>query len=416
MDTAKQYELAREQFAAYGVDTDKAIEKALAVPVSLHCWQGDDVTGFENPNGELTGGIQATGNYPGKARNPAELRADIEKVLSFVPGAAKVSLHATYLDTDSPVARDQLEPKHFSRWVDWAKDQKIGLDFNETFFSHALSGDFSLSNADPSIRKFWVEHAKCCRRIGESFGKATGQTCFTNLWIHDGCKEVPVDCIAPRARLIESLDEIFAEPIDQTCNRDTLESKLFGIGSESYVTGSHEFYMGYCTSRQKMLTLDTGHFHPTELVSGKISALLQFLPELMLHVSRPVRWDSDHVVIMDDELMAIMNEIVRAGAEDRIHIGLDYFDASINRIAAWTVGARNARKALLRAYLEPTDLLKKCEIEGDNSSVLALKEEIKSLPWGIVWDYLCDKTEKYVGKSWLDETKKYEAEVTSKRI
>ena len=415
MDTMKRYELAREQFAAYGVDTDAAIDKALAVPISLHCWQGDDVTGFENPGAALTGGIQTTGNYPGKARTPDELRADIEKVLSFMPGETKVSLHATYLDTDAPVPRDQIGPEHFARWIDWANGLKIGLDFNETFFSHPLSGDFSLSSADPAVSAFWIEHAKCCRRIGEAFGKKTGNTCVTNLWIHDGCKEVPVDRFAPRKRLEESLDEVFSFETNPAWNRDTLESKLFGIGSESYVVGSHEFYMGYCATRKRMATLDTGHFHPTELVSNKISAMLLFLPELMLHVSRPVRWDSDHVVIMDDELMAIMQEIVRNGIEDRVHIGLDYFDASINRIAAWTVGARNARKALLRAYLEPAAMLKQCEANGDNTSVLALSEELKSLPWGIVWDYLCEKTGKYAGRTWLDETKKYEAEVTSKR-
>ena len=415
MDTMKRYELAREQFAAYGVDTDAAIDRALSVPISLHCWQGDDVIGFENPGGELTGGIQTTGNYPGKARTPDELRMDIEKVLSFMPGETKISLHATYLDTDSPVPRDQIGPEHFTRWIDWANSLKIGLDFNETFFSHPLSGDFSLSNADPAIRAFWIEHAKCCRRIGEAFGKRTGKTCVTNLWIHDGCKEVPVDRFAPRKRLEEALDEIFSFETNPAWNRDTLESKLFGIGSESFVVGSHEFYMGYCATRKMMATLDTGHFHPTELVSNKISAMLLFLPELMLHVSRPVRWDSDHVVVMDDELMAIMQEVVRNGIEDRVHIGLDYFDASINRIAAWTVGARNARKALLRAYLEPVALLKQCETSGDNTSVLALTEELKSLPWGIVWDYLCEKTGKYVGRTWLDETKKYEAEVTMKR-
>ena len=416
MDTMQAYTLAKELYAAYGVDTDAAIEKALAAPISLHCWQGDDVTGFENPDGMLTGGIQTTGNYPGKARTPDELRTDIEKVLSFMPGETKVSLHAIYLDTDHPVSRDKIGPEHFTRWIDWANEQKIGLDFNETFFSHPLSGNFSLSSADPAVRSFWIEHAKCCRRIGEAFGKQTGKTCVTNLWIHDGCKEVPVDCIAPRQRLMESLDDVFSVKINPAWNRDTVESKLFGIGSESYVVGSHEFYMGYCATRQMMATLDTGHFHPTELISGKISAMLLFLPELMLHVSRPVRWDSDHVVIMDDELMAIMHQIVRNGIENRVHIGLDYFDASINRIAAWTIGARNARKALLRAYLEPVDLLKQAEINGDNTAVLALNEELKSLPWGIVWDHLCEKTGKPVGRAWLDETKRYEAEVTSKRI
>ncbi len=415
MDLMQSYSLAKEQYAAYGVDTDAAIEKALSIPISLHCWQGDDVSGFENPTGALTGGIQATGNYPGKARTAQELRQDIEKVLSFMPGETKVSLHATYLDTDCAVPRDQIGPEHFTRWIDWANAQKIGLDFNETFFSHPLSGNFSLSSADPSIRAFWVQHAKQCRRIGEAFGKQTGKTCITNLWIHDGCKEVPVDCVAPRQRLLESLDDIFSLEINPEWNRDTLESKLFGIGSESYVVGSHEFYTGYCATRQMMATLDTGHFHPTELVSNKISAMLLFLPELMLHVSRPVRWDSDHVVIMDDELMAIMHEIVRNGIENRVHIGLDYFDASINRIAAWTIGARNARKALLRAYLEPVQLLKTAEQNEDHTSVLALTEELKSLPWGIVWDYLCEKTGKSVGRAWLDETKRYEAEVTSKR-
>ncbi len=412
----KAYEIAKERFAAYGVDTDAAIALADKKPISLHCWQGDDVGGFENPGAELTGGIQATGNYPGKARTPDELRADIEKVLSLLPGEHKVSLHASYLDTPEKVDRDAIEPKHFASWVDWAKQGGFGLDFNQTFFSHPLSGDFSLSSADENVRNFWIEHAKRCRKIGEYFGKETGKTCVTNLWIHDGCKEAPIDKFAPRERLVDSLDKIFAEKIDKKYNKDTVECKLFGIGSEAYVTGSHEFYMGYAASRGILATLDVGHFHPTETISGKISAMLLFVPELLLHVSRPVRWDSDHVVIMDDELMAIMNEVVRGGIEDRVNIGLDYFDASINRIAAWTIGARNARKALLRAYLEPVKLLKDLENAGDNTSVLALTEELKSLPWGDVWDWYCESKNVPDGAAWIKEVKAYEKEVTSKRV
>ncbi len=411
----KSYELARDMFAAYGVDTDAAIEKALNVPISIHCWQGDDVGGFENPDAQLTGGIQTTGNYPGKARNAEELRADFSKVLSYFPGKTKISLHASYLDTDKKVERDAIAPEHFASWVDYAKSEGIGLDFNETFFSHPKSGDFSLSSADKGIRDFWIEHAKCCRKIAEYFGREMGQTCYTNLWIHDGCKDNPVDRFAPRKRLEESLDEIFSLQVDPACTKDGLESKLFGIGSESYVVGSHEFYMGYCVKNQKLLTLDSGHFHPTEVISNKISSMLLFLPELLLHVSRPVRWDSDHVVIMDDELMAIMHEIVANGFEERVHIGLDYFDASINRIAAWTIGARNARKALLRAYLEPIADLKAYELAGDNTSVLAVNEDLKTLPWGAVWNMLCARDGKPTGREWLEDCKRYEADVTIKR-
>ncbi|MDD6263205.1 MAG: L-rhamnose isomerase [Clostridiales bacterium] len=411
----KVYEAAKEMYAAYGVDTDAAIEKALKVPVSIHCWQGDDVGGFENPDAGLSGGIQTTGNYPGKARTPEELRNDFSKVLSYFPGAAKLSLHATYLDAGKKVERDEILPEHFASWVEYAREEGIGLDFNETFFSHPKSGDFSLSSADKGIRDFWIRHAKCCRKIAEYFGRELGQTCYTNLWIHDGCKDNPVDRFGPRKRLEESLDDIFSLEVDPACTKDSLESKLFGIGSESYVVGSHEFYMGYCVKNQKLLTLDTGHFHPTEVISNKISSMLLFLPELLLHVSRPVRWDSDHVVIMDDELMAIMHEVVAGGFEDRVHIGLDYFDASINRIAAWTIGARNARKALLRAYLEPIETLKKFELDGDNTSVLAVNEELKSLPWGIVWDMLCERSGKPSGREWIEDAKRYEAEITSKR-
>ena len=411
----RAYEIAREKFAELGVDTEKAIANAMETPISLHCWQGDDVGGFENPGAALTGGIQATGNYPGKARTPSELRSDIEAVLGLLPGETKVSLHASYLDTDEKVDRDGIEPKHFKNWVDWAKGLAIGLDFNQTFFSHPLSGDFTLSNRDKGVRDFWIEHAKRCRKIGEHFGKETGKTCVTNLWIHDGCKDNPVDRFAPRERLMNSLDEIFSFETDPRYNKDTLESKLFGIGSESYVVGSHEFYMGYAASRKKLCTLDTGHFHPTELVSNKISAMLLFIDELMLHVSRPVRWDSDHVVTMDDELLAIMCELVRNDFLSRVNIGLDYFDASINRVIAWATGARNARKALLRAFLEPVEMLKKFENEGDSSSVLAVSEELKALPWGSVFDYMCAVNSVPAGQEWIAAAKAYEAEVMSKR-
>ncbi len=408
------YIIAKERFLEYGVDTDLAIKKTLEIPLSLHCWQGDDVSGFENPDATLTGGIQATGNHPGKARTPDELRADIDKALSFIPGIMKLSLHASYLDTETVVSRDAIEAVHYSKWVDWANMHGIGLDFNQTFFSHPLSGEFSLSNRDLSIREYWIEHAKRCRKIGEYFGRSTGKTCITNLWIHDGCKDNPVDRYEPRERLLTALDEIYSETIDPKYNKDSLESKLFGIGSESYVVGSHEFYMGYCITRNKLITLDSGHFHPTETVSNKISALLLYIPEIMLHLSRPERWDSDHVVTMDDELMAITQEIIRGGFENRVNFGLDYFDASINRIAAWIIGARNARKAILRAYLEPIGILKASEENDDNTSVLALFEEQKSLPWGAVWDYLCDQTE-VGGNNWLKEIKKYESDVTLKR-
>jgi len=410
------YENAKERFAALGADTEKAIETADNTPMSLHCWQGDDVNGFENFSGGLTGGIQATGNYPGRARTPNELRSDMEKAMSFIPGALKVSLHALYLESDAPVDRNAVEPCHFAGWADWANTIGAGLDFNQTFFSHEKSGDFSLSSQDPGIRDFWIEHAIRCRRIGEFFGKKIGKTCVTNLWIHDGCKEVPIDRISPRQRLAESLDRIFAEKIDEKYNKDALESKLFGIGSESYVVGSHEFYMGYAQKNGKLLTLDTGHFHPTETVSGKISAVLLFVNEILLHLSRPVRWDSDHVVILDDELSAIMQDIVRGSLFNRVNIGLDYFDASINRVAAWTIGARNARKALLKACLEPVDLLKKLEAEGDGTSVLALTEELKGMPWGAVWDYYCLTRSVPVGAKWLAEVKKYEEKILSKRV
>ena len=415
MNIEKAYEIARDTFAAYGVDTDAAIEKALNVPISIHCWQGDDVGGFEDPNAALTGGIQATGNYPGKARNAEELRADFSKVLSYFPGKAKISLHASYLDTDKKIERDAILPEHFASWVDYAKSEGIGLDFNETFFSHPKSGDFSLSNADKGIREFWINHAKCCRKIAEYFGREMGQTCYTNLWIHDGCKDNPVDRYAPRKRLEESLDDIFSLEVNPEYTKDGLESKLFGIGSESYVVGSHEFYMGYCVKNQKLLTLDSGHFHPTEVISNKISSLLLFSDEILLHVSRPMRWDSDHVVILDDELQAIAQEVIRNDFEKRVNIALDFFDASINRIAAWVIGSRNTQKALLKAMLEPIDLLKKAEYSFDYTTRLALTEEYKTYPAGAVWDYYCEQMGVPTRDKWLETVRAYERDVLIKR-
>ncbi|SDC30538.1 L-rhamnose isomerase [Halanaerobium congolense] len=330
------YKMARDLYAQWGVDVEEAMERLAQISISMHCWQGDDVKGFEDPEGELTGGIQATGNYPGRARTPEELRSDLDKAFSLIPGQHKLNLHAIYLDNEGEfVDRDQIEPKHFKNWVDWAKKQEIGLDFNPTLFSHAKADDgFTLTHPDKEIRDFWIEHCKRSRKIGEYFGKELGQPAVTNIWIPDGYKDIPIDRFGPRKRLKEALDEITAEKIDPKYNLDAVESKLFGIGSESYVAGSHEFYMGYAMQNDALLCMDAGHYHPTEVVSNKISAVMPFLDEILLHVSRPVRWDSDHVIILDDELQAIAEEIIRPGFEDRIHIGLDFFDASINRVAA----------------------------------------------------------------------------------
>lgn len=413
-DVQKGYELVRELYGAYGVDVDKAIAACDATPISLHCWQGDDVSGFENVGGALTGGIQATGNYPGKAKTPDQLRADIEFAFRFIPGAKKVNIHANYLESDSFVDRNAIEPEHFSKWADWAVEHGYGLDFNPTFFSHAKSESGTLSSADEETRAFWVEHDKRCRKIGSYFAKRTGQECVINHWIPDGSKEVPVDTLAPRMRLKDSYDQIFAEAAPGVV--DAVESKVFGIGAESYTVGSHEFYMCYSMSRDDVIaTLDTGHFHPTEVVSAKISSLLAFKPKLLLHVSRPVRWDSDHVVAFDDETRAIMNEIVRLKALDRVYIATDYFDASINRIAAWVIGVRNTRKALLEAMLEPVETMQAMEREGDNTARLAWTQEFKAKPFGLVWDYYCATHNCGVGLEWLDEVKKYETDVTLKR-
>lgn len=411
------YNLAKEKYAALGIDTEKVLESLEKVSISLHCWQGDDVSGFENPDGQLTGGIQATGNYPGKARTAAELRADLDKALSLIPGTHRLNLHAIYLENNGEkVDRDQIEPKHFENWVKWAKEKGMGLDFNPTCFSHPLSSDgFTLSHSDDKIRNFWIDHVKASRKIGEYFGKELGKTCITNIWIPDGYKDIPVDRLAPRARLKDSLDKIFSEDINPAYNRDAVESKVFGIGSESYVVGSNEFYMGYAVKNDKMVCLDAGHFHPTEVISDKLSAVLLYTDEVLLHVSRPVRWDSDHVVVLNDELRNIAEELVRHNFLPRTHIGLDFFDASINRIAAWVIGTRNMIKALLIAMLEPYAQLQKVELEGDWTSRLALLEELKTYPVGAIWDYYCMKKNVPVGEEWLREVKTYEKEILSKR-
>jgi len=410
------YQLARERYAEIGVDTDKAMDRLGKIPISLHCWQGDDVGGFENPETGLDGGLAVTGNYPGKARTPDQLRTDLEKALSMIPGKHRLNLHAIYLDAKRKVERNELEPEHFVTWVQWAKANGLGMDFNGTYFSHpkANSG-FTLSSADDSIRQFWIEHGICCRKVGAYIGKELGTPCVTNVWIPDGYKDIPVDRLAPRQRLADSLDRIFAERIDKAVHLDAVESKLFGIGAESYTVGSHEFYMGYATSRQILLCLDAGHYHPTDVISDKVSSVLMFVPELLLHVSRPVRWDSDHVVILDDELRAIAQELVRSGKLDKVHLGLDFFDASINRIAAWVIGTRCMIKALLIALLEPTDVLRKAEKSGDYTLRLAMLEELKTLPYGAVWDYYCARSDVPVGSAWLAEVKAYEKNVLAKR-
>jgi len=413
------YEIAKEQYAALGVDVDAAMRKLARIPISLHCWQGDDVGGFETVGAQLSGGgIQATGNYPGKARTVAELRADVEKALSVVPGKHRLNLHACYLENGGKfVDRNEMQPKHFQGWIDWAKSKRLGMDFNPTYFSHAKAADgFTLTHPDKAIRNFWIEHGIACRKIGAEMGRQLGTTTVTNVWIPDGYKDIPVDRTAPRERLSDSLDKIFAEPIDPAVHLDAVEAKLFGIGAESYTAGSAEYYMGYAVSRQKLLTLDAGHFHPTEVISEKVSSVLLFCPGLLLHVSRPVRWDSDHVVILDDELQAIAKELVRSGKLDRIHIGLDYFDASINRVAAWVIGTRNMLKALLIALLEPTAALRKVELKMDFTERLVKLEEMKSLPWTAVWDYYCVKKNVPVGAAWFDVIRQYEAQVLSKRV
>ena len=410
----KAYEMAVERYAALGIDVPSVLAQMQDFHLSLHCWQADDVAGFEVQAGELSGDIQATGNYPGKARNIDELQADILKAASLLPGTHRLNLHEIYGDFQGQVVdRDQVEPKHFQSWIDWGKAHGMKLDFNSTSFSHPKSGNLTLANPDEGIRQFWIEHTKRCRAIAEQMGKEQGDPCIMNLWIHDGSKDLTVNRLKYRELLKDSLDQIFAT--EYAHMKDCIESKVFGIGLESYTVGSNDFYIGYASQRGKMVTLDTGHFHPTESVADKISSLLLFVPELMLHVSRPVRWDSDHVTIMDDPTTELFQEIVRCNALDRVHYGLDYFDASINRIGAYVIGSRAAQKCMLRALLEPLALLRRYEAEGRGFERLALLEEAKALPWNAVWDMFCLKNEVPVGESFIAEVEKYEQEVTSKR-
>lgn len=407
------YEYARRRYAAIGIDTEEAIRKLQNIHISLHCWQADDVAGFES-TGELTGGIQATGNYPGKARNIDELRADILKALSFIPGTHRLNLHEIYGDfKDEKVDRDQVEFRHFESWVEWAMANGLKLDFNSTSFSHPKSGNLSLSNPDPEIRNFWIEHTRRCRAIADEIGRRQGSPCVMNLWVHDGSKDITVNRYLYRSLLKDSLDKIFETHYEHM--KDCLESKVFGIGLESYTVGSSDFYTAYCTANQKIVTLDTGHFHPTESIADKVSALLLFVPELMLHVSRPVRWDSDHVTIINDETLDLAKEIVRCNAIDRVNIGLDYFDGSINRIGAYVVGTRATQKCLMQALLEPIDTLRAYEAADKGFERLALLEEMKSFPWGEVWDEFCRRNNVPVGETYIAEIQKYEEEVLAKR-
>jgi L-rhamnose isomerase len=416
---SSSYPSARQTYADHGVDAEAALQKLADTPLSLHCWQGDDVGGFETAGAELSGGgIQATGHYPGKARTLDELRLDLETALSLLPGKHRLNLHACYADLGGKkVERNALTTAHFQSWIDWGREHVAGLDFNPTFFSHPLANDgWTLSHPDAAIRAYWIEHGIACRKIGAEMGRQLGSTTVTNVWIPDGSKEVPIDRKGPRERLASSLDAVFKEKLEPRFHLDAVESKLFGIGSESYVVGSHEFYLGYAAKHQKLYCLDAGHFHPTETIADKISSLLLFVPEILLHVSRGVRWDSDHVVILDDPTRALMEAVVRGSYLDRVHIGLDYFDASINRVAAWVIGARATQKALLLALLEPLDRLRRFEAEGDTTSRLALLEEAKSLPFGEVWNEFCRRQDVPGGFDWMDTVKQYEAKVSLKRI
>jgi L-rhamnose isomerase len=414
----KAYELAKEQYSALGVDTDKVIEKMNDVVISLHCWQADDVGGFETPNAELSGGgIQATGNYPGKAYTIDHVRSDLEKVFALLPGKQRLNLHAFYGDFQGEkVDRDQIEVKHFQSWIDWCKKLGIGLDFNATCFSHPLADSgFTLSSKDEKVRRFWVEHVKRCRAIAAEIGKQLKTPCIHNTWIPDGSKDIPIDRNGHRILLKKSLDEAMATPYPKEYMKDAMESKLFGIGVESMTVGSHDFYLGYTIRNNKLICLDNGHFHPTEQVGDKISACLQFLDELLLHITRPVRWDSDHVVTLNEEVQLIASEIVRNNYLNRVNIGLDYFDASINRIGAYVTGTRAVQKAFMIALLEPTNVLKNYEESGKNFERLALLEELKTKPFGAVWDYYCLKENVPVGEDYIAEIQKYENEVLRKR-
>lgn len=410
----KAYEVAKERYAEIGVDTEKVIKQLQDFHLSLHCWQADDVAGFEVQAGSLSGGIQSTGNYPGKARNIDELRADILEAKSLIPGNHRLNLHEIYGDFKGKVVdRDEVTVEYFQSWIDWAKENDTKLDFNSSSFSHPKSGSLSLSNPDEGIRGFWVEHTKRCRDIANAMGEAQGDPCIMNLWVHDGCKDMSVNHMLYRSLLKKSLDEIFAKK--QPMMKDCIEGKVFGIGLESFTVGSHDFYTAYAAQNQKILTIDTGHYHPTESPADKVSAVLQFVPELMLHVSRPVRWDSDHVTIMDDPTQELFSEIVRADALDRVHYGLDFFDGSINRIGAYVIGSRAAQKCMLRALLEPKATISEAELKGQGYRVLALLEEQKAMPWQAVYDEFCMRNAVPVGQDFLKEIDSYEANVTSKR-
>ena len=414
--THAAYTEAQKRYALSGIDTDAVLRALGAIPVSMHCWQGDDVAGFEFPDTALNGGIQTTGNYPGKARSADQLRRDAEKAMSLIPGPKRFNLHAIYLDTSDKVTRDKIEPKHFKTWVDWAKKLGIGLDFNPSCFSHPNFVDgMTLAHSDLTIRQFWIDHCIACRRISDYFGEELGSPCAMNIWVPDGMKDMPADRAAPRQRLIDALDQILNAEVPNKHHIVAVEGKLFGIGAESYTVGSNEFYMAYAVSRKTTLCLDAGHFHPTEIVSDKITAVIPFVDTILLHVTRSVRWDSDHVVLLDDETQAIANEIVRNGLEKRVLIGLDFFDASINRIAAWVIGMRNMKKALLRSLLDPTKALRDAEEARDFTTRLALMEEQKSMPWSAVWDYYCEQEGAGVGAEWLATVKQYEADVLSAR-
>jgi len=411
------YALARERYAALGVNTDAALAGLAAISISLHCWQGDDVGGFENPDAELGGGLAVTGNYPGKARSADELRQDLDKAYSLIPGRHRLNLHTIYAETGGKrVERTDLQPEHFARWVEWARANGHGIDFNPTCFAHPMAeSGFTLASYDPAVRQFWIDHCIASRRIGAYFGRELGTPCVTNIWIPDGLKDTPADRKTPRLLLKDSLDKVLAEKLDPTHNLDAVEGKLFGLGSESYVVGSHEFYLGYAVANDVLLCLDAGHYHPTESMADKLSSVLTYLDEVLLHVSRGVRWDSDHVVTLTDELQAIAQEIVRGGYVNRVHIGLDFFDASINRVAAWVIGTRSALQALLLALLEPIAQWRDLEIAGDYTSRLALMEAAKGLPWGSVWDTYCLQQNVPVSASFITDVKAYEAAVLSQR-
>jgi len=410
----KAYELAKARYADLGIDTEKVINQLQDFHLSMHCWQADDVAGFEVQAGALSGGIQSTGNYPGKARNIDELRADVLKAKSLIPGNHRLNLHEIYGDFKGKVVdRDEVDITYFQSWIDWGKEYNTKLDFNSTSFSHPKSGNLSLSNPDDSIRNFWIEHTKRCRDIANAIGEAQGDPCIMNLWVHDGCKDQSVNHFLYRHYLKDSLDQIFAKP--QPMMKDCIEGKVFGIGLESFTVGSHDFYTAYAAKNNIILTIDTGHYHPTESPADKVSAVLQFVPELMLHVSRPVRWDSDHVTIMDDPTQELFSEIVRANAMDRVHYGLDFFDGSINRIGAYVIGSRAAQKCMTRALLEPTAQLSRYELEGKGFQVLGLLEEAKALPWNAVYDEFCQRNDVPVGADFIAEIEQYEKDVTSKR-